>query len=64
MSKKLWICAMGVLAIAGSIAPATVQSQALACFHNGEHVNKDRCSSDCCSGSCNACPTDGHYICA
>lgn len=64
MRRKIWIVVMSMAVLAASTSsPAAAADGDGACFRDGEHVNPDRCETDCCSKSCNGCHVDGHYIC-
>jgi hypothetical protein len=64
MRRKLYISLMSLVTVIAMSTARPVRAQdATACFTDGEHVNPSMCSTDCCSKKCNACASDGHYVC-
>lgn len=69
MRRKLWILAMSVVTLVSlNTSHARAAEEDLgsggACKLGGGHVLPEYCQIGCCSGWCNACATDGHYVCA
>jgi hypothetical protein len=69
MRRKLWLLATSVVTL---LSLSTPQARAAeegtggggTCKLGGGHVLPQYCQIGCCSGECNACAADGHYVCA
>lgn len=68
MRRRLWLLAMSAVTL---ISLNTQQARAAGegggegtCKPGGGHVLPQYCQSGCCSGWCDRCDADGHYVCA